>query len=161
MDHTQLYVALALMGFGLLLGLIMIVLGFRFQFRKQDQRHQERMKALDQGVLPEILQAQAETTRARAAAAIGLVVPLFMAGAAVGGTALILTWPEASWRLPVLCTIWGVCGVVSLVTVATSLGTLPAETAAAEDRRQSTQVEQPANKDTITPKSDVGILHES
>jgi hypothetical protein len=121
---TDMLLALSMIGFGLLVALLMIVLGLRSHFLKLEHVHQERMKALEMGILPEVLRARAETARAQAAGAVGIVVPLLMAGAATGGTTLILNWGDASWRLTVLCVIWGVCGVVSLVAVSTSLEAL-------------------------------------
>jgi hypothetical protein len=115
---------LVLLGFGAFVGLLVIVLGFWCQFRKQNQTHRERMKAMEQGQLPEVLRAQAEVTRARVAVTVGVLVPLLLMAAAVGGTALILTWGELTSRLAILCVIWGVCGLVSLVAAARSLGVL-------------------------------------
>jgi hypothetical protein len=82
------------------------------------------MKALEQGVLTEVLRAQGDITRARAAGAIGVLVPAILAAAATTGTGLIALWTDLAWRVTVLCVIWGVCGVVSLVTVTTSLDVL-------------------------------------
>jgi hypothetical protein len=45
-----------------------------------------------------------------------------MAGAAVGATALLVGRDEPRTLLPLLCVIWGVCGLVALVAVAVGLG---------------------------------------
>jgi hypothetical protein len=141
--ETDMLLGLGMIGFGILLALALIVLGIRGQFIKMDQIHRERMKALEMGVLPEVLRARAETARARAAGTVGVVVPLLMAGAATGGTSLVLTWGEASWRLTVLCVIWGVCGVVSLVAVTTSLEALRRGSRPRAKEKPTTEAEPP------------------
>jgi hypothetical protein len=120
----SLFVAFGMLGFSFLVALTIIVLALRLQFQKQEQAHRERMKALEQGVLAEVLRAQGDMTRARAAGAVGVLVPVVLAAAAAAGTGLVLSWADAIWRVTVLCVIWGVCGVVSLVTVTTSLDVL-------------------------------------
>jgi hypothetical protein len=100
--------------------------------------HAERLKALELGqALPdaevarlkaesEFLQASLDATGNRTAGAVAasILVPLIMAGSAVGGTALVLLFAEARLHLPLVCTIWGVSGLVSLVTVATAAAVL-------------------------------------
>jgi hypothetical protein len=121
---SDMLLAVVIIGFCLLIPLVMMVLALRGQSIKLERAHRERMKALEMGLLPEVLRAQGDNARTRAAGAVGVTVPLLMAGAAVGGTYLVLTWGDLSWRLTVLCVIWGVCGVVNLVTVTTSLDVL-------------------------------------
>ena len=123
MDNS-LIAPLLMGGLIVLVGLTMIVLALWLSGRKQDQAHAERMKALELGQLPDVLRASAEMSRTRAAATVGVLVPLMMAGAAAGGTALVLAQNGLRWELTALCVIWGVCGVVSLVTVTCSLGAL-------------------------------------
>ncbi len=89
--------------------------------------HAERLRALELGQeLPDaaVARAAASSSRARAAAVVGLLVPAFVLGSGVGATALILVAASADIHLPVLCVIWGVCGLVSMVAVSGSLGAL-------------------------------------
>lgn len=86
--------------------------------------HTERLKALEVGrALPDadVARAQAEASRAWAAATVGFLVPLGVMGAAIGATALVFNHAESRVHLPLLATIWGVCGVVSLTAVASAL----------------------------------------
>jgi hypothetical protein len=57
---------------------------------------------------------------------IGFCVPLVVAGAAVGATAIVLSYSATLERilLPLLCTIWGVTGLVCFVVPIVSVGTL-------------------------------------
>jgi hypothetical protein len=92
---------------------------------EQERRHQERLRALELGFpLPEaeLARAQADTSRARWAGIVGFLVPLGLAGIAVGATALILDHQPietfSMMRMPaVLYAIWGINGLVSLMAV--------------------------------------------
>jgi hypothetical protein len=101
---------------------------YRLEVQKRDQGHAERLKALETGRSlpdPELAWAGAEVNRCWAAAIVGFGVPAIMAAAALGGTLLVLRQEEPTrLQLPLLCVIWGVCGLVSLVAAATSLGVL-------------------------------------
>jgi hypothetical protein len=99
--------------------------------QEQALKHTERLKALELGQpLPdaEIAQLQAENeqltaqfnavnNRLSTVTFLALAVPLIMMGAAVGGTALVLHQAAASLHLPLICTAWGVCGIVSVVSL--------------------------------------------
>jgi hypothetical protein len=88
--------------------------------REKELAHVERMKALEMGLpLPDadIARANADASRARAAALTAILVPLAMAGAAVGATPLVFAHGAPNIHLPILCVIWGVCGLVGLVAV--------------------------------------------
>jgi hypothetical protein len=98
------------------------------ELKQREMVHAERLKALELGqTLPdaEVARAQAERARYRAAGAIAVLVPLFLGGAGVGTTPILLnhTWGEAHLN-GVLYTVWGVCGLVSLVTVTNCIGVL-------------------------------------
>ena len=89
--------------------------------------HAERLRSLELGhELPdaEVARAESRSSRAWAVALVGWLVPLLALGAGVGGTALVLLLASEHVHLTVLCTIWGVCGLVSVVAVNVSLGTL-------------------------------------
>jgi hypothetical protein len=108
------------------LALLMWIDG-RNKGRERQLAHAERVKSLEMGqTLPdaEVARASASAQRAWAVGLVALLVPLGLAGTAVGATALIFIYASAGVQLPLLCVIWGVCGVVSLVTVTTGLGVL-------------------------------------
>jgi hypothetical protein len=139
----------------------------RSEAQKRQLDHEARMKALELGKpLPEsietenekraaaanasaaaqaLVEAQARpyVSRSRAAGTIGTLVPLAMAGAAAGTTAMIFNatfGPE--WRIASLGIVWGVCGLVCLVTMALVFAVLsqrvtPAVRSAEEAPRQS------------------------
>jgi hypothetical protein len=92
---------------------------------KAANQHVERMKLLELGLsLPdaELARHQAENSRTTTAGAVGIIVPLVMAGSAVGVTAMMLNQPSDFFmRVALLCTVWGVAGLVSLVSVILSL----------------------------------------
>ncbi len=120
----------------------------RGKTRRREIEHTERMKSIELGHnLPdaEVARAQAERARARTAVLTATLVPLFMALAAVGGTVVTLLWIEASGILiPVLCTLWGVCGVVCIVTVSVTMGTIertPKHDETAEQHSENTDPE--------------------
>jgi hypothetical protein len=110
--------------------------------RRKEQQHLERMKSLELGLpLPdaEIARAKAESNRSSVTGAIGILVPLAAMCGAAGTTALLLAKEHpVSFQLPLLCTVWGVCGLISVVTVVLSLialGTSPRSTPV-QDRPQ-------------------------
>jgi hypothetical protein len=99
------------------------------------------MKAIEAGyALPdaEVAHANAARTRARALGLIGFCVPLVMAGAALGGTVIVLMYREepgmAHVLLPLLCTVWGVTGIVSLVVPLACAGSMERRHIPHEDR---------------------------
>lgn len=101
------------------IGLLMWI-DYRSKIREKEYAHTERMKALESGqTLPDadIARSQADASRAWAAGLTALLVPLGMAGSAVGATALIIQLAAPSVHLPLVCVIWGVCGLVSLVAI--------------------------------------------
>jgi len=102
---------------------------------EQERRHKERLRALELGFpLPEaeVARAEAESKRAQAAGTVGLVVPLGLGGIAVGVTAIIL---DHQVQMPgILYVIWGVCGLVSLVTAVMCMVTLRRGTSAKPGR---------------------------
>ena len=109
------------------LGLLMWIDG-RGKAQERQLAHAERLRALELGQpLPdaEVARARADTSRAWAVALVALLVPLGLAGGAVGATALLLE-RRSAWDslMPPLATIWGVCGVVSIVVVSLSFGAL-------------------------------------
>jgi hypothetical protein len=92
--------------------------------------HAERLRSLElRHELPdvEVARAESRSSRAWAVALVGWLVPLLALGAGVGATALILLLASEHVHLAVLCTIWGVCGLVSVVAVNVSLGALKPE----------------------------------
>jgi hypothetical protein len=125
--------------------------------RKAEQQHHERMKLLDLGLpLPDadLARAQSEQSRVNTAGAIGVLVPLFMAGAAVGVTALIVTRPDTpvNFQLPLLCTVWGVVGLVSLVTVILSLAAIRRWAGGRVKPDKKAAVEPPAGDEALSPE---------
>jgi hypothetical protein len=97
------------------------------ELQKRQLEHAERLKALEVGQpLPDadVARAQADQSRFRAAGLVAVLVPLAMAGAAIGSTPIILnhSW-EGSFQ-GVLYAVWGVCGLVSLVTVTNCISVL-------------------------------------
>jgi hypothetical protein len=110
----------------------------RTEEQKRLLAHEARMRALELGkplpedesepvVRPTVLEsyARAEMSRARAAGTIGTLVPITLTGAAVGTTAIVFDriWDTDS-RIASVAIIWGVCGLVNLVTLAKALGLL-------------------------------------
>jgi hypothetical protein len=108
----------------------------RGKWRQRELENAERMKALEQGLpLPdaEIARAEAEKSRARAAGAVGVLVPLFTLAASVGSTAIVLAYQKHS-ETPIafatprstapLVTIWVVCGVIVTAALVLSIRNL-------------------------------------
>lgn len=87
---------------------------------ERDLKHAERLKALELGQpLPdvEVARAHAEQTRWVFLGLICFLVPIGLAGIAVGATALVLKLASPNIHLPLLCVIWGVVGAVGVVAV--------------------------------------------
>jgi hypothetical protein len=122
------YLAPALATLAFFGGIALIVLASQYgQARKRELEHVERLKALDLGQpLPDadIAWANAESARTNAAAAVAVFVPLVLVAGAVGGSALILGVADPRLHLPLLCIIWGVSGLASLLTVIMASGAL-------------------------------------
>lgn len=111
------------------IALLMVIDG-RNKTRVRQLEHAERMKSLESGQpLPDAEVARAKTAaqRAWAAGLTALCVPLGLGGIAVAGSALIFHMAAAHAQVPLLCVIWGICGVVGLVATTTALGVLAAD----------------------------------
>src|SRR5438105_3809452 len=103
---------------------LLMLIDARGKAKERELTHTERMRALELGqTLPdaEVARARAESSRAWAGGLAAVTVSLGMAGAAVGATAVVLERTELSSQLPLLCVIWGICGVVALVAVSAGL----------------------------------------
>ena len=95
-------------------------------------KHTERMKALETGQpVPEVETAWAGTENARVqgAAFVGIFVTMSLIGGACVATWLVLNHVyaqavEPAWIALVLYVIWGVSGLVSLVTVTLSFASI-------------------------------------
>ena len=94
--------------------------------QKRELEHAERIKALELGqVLPdgEVAWAEAEGSKATVAGVVGVLVPLFVAMAATGTSAMIL-FQEGYYtgiRIAMLGIVWGISGFVMLITIILSL----------------------------------------
>src|SRR5947208_2552601 len=105
------------------IALLMLIDG-RGKAKERELAHAERMRALELGqLLPdaEVAQARSDASRAWARGLSAAAVSLGMAGASVGATALVLERGEPGSQLPLLCVVWGVCGLVALVAVSVGL----------------------------------------
>jgi hypothetical protein len=108
----------------ILLFLVLTVMALWVERTKKQLAHTERMKALELGQpLPDaaIARAQALGSRAWAAGTIGILVPLAMIGGGAWGTVFILHQDYLYHQVALLCTLWGICGGVSLVVATVSL----------------------------------------
>src|SRR5262245_54282370 len=106
---------------------ILMLIDGRNKAQERKLTHAERLKALEMGQpLPdaEVARARADAHRAWASGLAALGVPTVLAGSAVGATALVFVQASPPTHLTLLCVIWGICGLVSLVAVATGLGVL-------------------------------------
>jgi hypothetical protein len=106
------------------IALLMLIDG-RSKAKERELAHAERMRALELGQpLPdaEVARARSDSSRAWARGLSAAAASLGMAGAAVGATALLVGRDEPRTLLPLLCVIWGVCGLVALIAVAVGLG---------------------------------------
>jgi hypothetical protein len=91
--------------------------------------HEARMRALELGrPLPdlEVARVGMERTRVRAAAVVAWLVPWGAIGAAVGTTAILLDHYDLnpSLRAAAIFTVWGVAGILSIVTVNSAARTM-------------------------------------
>jgi hypothetical protein len=105
------------------IALLMLIDG-RNKAKERELAHAERMRALELGQpLPdaEAARARSDASRAWARGLSAAAASLGMAGAAVGATALLVGPGEPRTLLPLLCVIWGVCGLVALVAVSVGL----------------------------------------
>jgi hypothetical protein len=126
--------------------LVLLLLTQRHERTRKCMEHEERMKALEMGQqLPDVALARTglAASQARAAGTIGVLVPLSMAGAALGGMFLIFEQGYVAFQFPLLCTLWGICGVVSLVAVATSLGVIASIRARGPEGERGASLGQP------------------
>jgi hypothetical protein len=105
----------------------LVWLDHKGKLRQREMEQAERIKSMELGQeLPDIALAwaKADLAQTRAAAAIGILVPLILVGAMVGLTVLVLHWTEPRYQMPLLIILWGIGGVVSLVTALVSLSAL-------------------------------------
>jgi hypothetical protein len=140
--NEDLLIMLASVVGGVLLFVFAITwMALRHDQTKKRMEHEERLKSLELGQpLPDahIAQAKAASSRVQAVAAVGVLVPLLMAGTAFGSTWLVFQQETRGMQFPLLCIIWGICGLVSLVAAATSLGIIGSSgVPGLEDRRLS------------------------
>src|SRR5262245_62669854 len=104
---------------------LLMLIGGRSKAKERELAHAERMQALELGQpLPdaEVARARSDASRAWARGLSAAAASLGMAGAAVGATALLVGRDEPRTLLPLLCVIWGVCGLVALIAVSLGLG---------------------------------------
>ena len=123
------------------IGLLMWI-DYRGKIREKEYAHAERMKALEVGqTLPDadVSRSEADASRAWAAGLTAILVSLGMVGAAVGATALVFQLADLSVHLPMVCVIWGVCGLVSLVAVTGGLSAMRRRERAVEQSQHSYQ----------------------
>src|SRR5262249_27007715 len=151
--ETDLMALVLFMAMPILCLLVIGLVALRLERTKQQHAHVERLKALEMGLpLPDadIARAKAEGSRARGAALIGVLAPLIMALAAVGGMYLVFQQDFIAFQFPLLCVIWGTCGIVSLVAVAVSLGALSRRSLLAPAAAKPlAQVQQPAEEPVV------------
>src|SRR5207249_730619 len=137
--------ALALLA--LLSGLVLLTLiNSRSKAKERELTHAERLRALDLGQpLPdaEVARAKSDASRAWARGLSAAAASLGMAGAAIAATALVLPHTEPRSQLPLLCVIWGVCGLVALTAVSVGL---------ASSRRREKPSKPEAAPSTPSPK---------
>jgi hypothetical protein len=117
--------------------------------RQHEMEHTERMRALELGhalPTPEVAKANADAVTAVATAAgfIGVLVPLGMAGAAYGATALIVNSLQLEGsRGLMLFFVWGACALVSMMAIGCGL--------AAAGWRRPLPISTPAKPPTASP----------
>jgi hypothetical protein len=136
----SLAVALGLCGFMGGTALLMWI-DARNKRHERELKHAERLKALEMGQpLPDLENARVRTEQVRTIllGMVAFMVPPGLAGTAVGATALVLYQASPSIHLPLLCVIWGVIGVVSLVAISTTVPILGGvkRTHSAEDEKE-------------------------
>lgn len=116
MDLTALFASLA----GTASVTYLAYLYYRFNVHQRDCKQRELLTALEAGQpLPD-----ADIARATAVGFIGTLVPLAAFLAAVVGSWLVLNRSFMALQYVVLIVIWSVTGLVSLVTVKSSLSLL-------------------------------------
>jgi len=118
-------------GLAVFLGGIALLVWIDGRNKAQERQltHAERLKSLEMGQpLPdaEVARARAASQRAWAVGLTATLVPLGLAGTAVATTALVFHAAAPRVHVPLLCVIWGICGVVGLVAATTALGVLAA-----------------------------------
>jgi hypothetical protein len=121
-------------------------LGQEREMKEREFEHAERLKALERGVpLPDadLAAARADTAWAVAAGLVAVVVPLVMVGTAVGATAIILALAQPALHLPLVCTVWGVNGLTSIVALSLSLAALRRRTPRAAEWERPAPAKQP------------------
>ncbi len=121
--------------------------------KDRELSHQERLKALELGhPLPdiEIARSGTESTRAVMLGIIGLLVPISVIGMAVGATAIVFDQGEESIHLPLNATIWGVAGLVSLVTaINCAAGLISLRKAEPEEKESPKETEEKDHNEQI------------
>ena len=116
----------------------LVVLFYRLESRKRTMRHTELLRSLEVGQkLPD-----AEIARAMAIGVIGTLVPVCALGAAVGSTALVPYVLESN-EVALLCTIWGVCGVIAMLSVVIGLAMLGGGDGDEADEEKSAETDGP------------------
>lgn len=116
MEYTSLLASLAATASATYLG----YLYFRFNVHQRDCKQRELLTALEAGEpLPD-----ADIARATAVGFIGTLVPVVAFLAAIVGSWFVMNRPFMALQYVVLIVIWGVTGLVSLVTVKSSLSML-------------------------------------
>jgi hypothetical protein len=116
MEYTSLLASLAGTASATYLG----YLYFRFSVHDRDCKQRALLTALEAGQpLPDT-----DIARATAVGFIGTLVPVVAFLAAVVGSWLVMNRPFMALQYVVLIVVWGVTGLVSLVTVKSSLSML-------------------------------------
>jgi len=103
---------------------LLVLISSRSEAKERELAHTERMRALELGQpLPdaEVARARSDASRAWARGLSAAAASLGMAGAAIAATALVLPHAEPRSQVPLLCVIWGVCGLVALTAVSVGL----------------------------------------
>jgi hypothetical protein len=147
------------------IALLMLIDG-RSKAKERELAHTERMRALELGqALPdaEMARARSDASRAWARGLSVAVTSLGTAGAAVAATVFLVERDEPRSLLPLLCVIWGVCGLVALVAVSVGLAaTRGCETLGEREiaPKQASQLPATAIREEISPHSPVGMASE-
>lgn len=98
---------------------VLVWLDQRGKTVRRELENQERMLALERGLPLD----DAAITRYRTLGAIALTVPIVAFVVALTTTSLMFAFKEQyDWPWWLLTVIWGVAGIVSVVTVATTVG---------------------------------------
>lgn len=88
--------------------------------RRRELEHNERMRAIELGRPLD----DAAVARFRALGAVGVAVPVTSLSAAVIGGSFVLVIQDSVLRLLALAVVWGVCGLVCMVTLPVVLARL-------------------------------------